>query len=284
MRPSGVDHDDRMRQGVEDSDGAALEGRIQRARTAPASRANRATCHAGRDSALLICSNFHHRETCLQNRHMACRRARGDGDIRLCYERIDRRTAMPNPPNSWKTVAIVVAAGRGSRAARDLPKQYVACRRQTDLAPHHRAFASHHDIDGILTVIGDGDATLYEAAVRGLPKLLPPVVGGATRQNRCGTAWRRLPPTPPQVVLVHDAARPFVSGAVIASVIGACDERHGAIPVLAGHRDGEADRGRRGRRHRPARGAGDGADAAGLSLRAAARRASRARPRPDATI
>ncbi len=140
---------------------------------------------------------------------------------------------MPQSSTPWKTVAIVVAAGRGSRAARDLPKQYAHVGGEPILRRTIRAFALQNDIDGILTVIGDGDATRYEAAVRGLPKLLPPVVGGATRQELVRNGLEALAGTPPQVVLVHDAARPFVSGAVIASVIGACDERHGAIPVLA---------------------------------------------------
>ena len=96
-----------------------------------------------------------------------------------------------------------------------------------------QALCTHESVDAILTVIGDGDATRYAEAVRGLPKLLPPVVGGATRQESVRNGLEALASDPPRLVLVHDAARPFVSSAVIGNVIEACDERHGAIPVLA---------------------------------------------------
>jgi len=140
---------------------------------------------------------------------------------------------MSQPPKPWKTAAIVVAAGRGSRAARDLPKQYVEVGGEQVLRRTIRALASHRGIDAILTVIGDGDATRYSEAVRGLPKLLPPIVGGATRQESVMNGLKALAADPPRLVLVHDAARPFISPAVIDNVIGACDEAHGAIPVLA---------------------------------------------------
>ena len=139
---------------------------------------------------------------------------------------------MPQSPKTWKTAAIVVAAGRGSRAARELPKQYVAVGGKTILRRTMEALLSHDGIDAILTVIGDGDATLFEAAVRGLPRLLPPVAGGATRQQSVRNGLEALAENPPRLVLVHDAARPFVSTEVIGNVIDACDEAHGAIPVV----------------------------------------------------
>ncbi len=139
---------------------------------------------------------------------------------------------MPTPPNSGKTAAIIVAAGRGARAARDVPKQYAAVGGEPMLRRTVKAFTSHDRIDAILTVIGDGDATRYADAVDGLPKLLPPVLGGATRQGSVRNGLEALAADPPRLVLVHDAARPFVSPDVIGDVITACDEVHGAIPVL----------------------------------------------------
>jgi 2-C-methyl-D-erythritol 4-phosphate cytidylyltransferase / 2-C-methyl-D-erythritol 2,4-cyclodiphosphate synthase len=139
---------------------------------------------------------------------------------------------MPDAQNSPKTAAIVVAAGRGSRAARDVPKQYAVVGGRMILRRTIEALSSHQKIDAVLTVIGDGDRALYDEAVRGLPKLLPPVIGGATRQQSVRNGLEALAADPPRVVLVHDAARPFVPASVIASVIGACDAAHGAIPVL----------------------------------------------------
>lgn len=140
---------------------------------------------------------------------------------------------MPNSPKSGKIAAIVVAAGRGNRAAREIPKQYAKVGGEPMLRRTIRALVSHEGIDAILTVIGDGDATRYGEVVAGLPKLLPPVVGGATRQDSVRNGLEALAGDPPRLVLVHDAARPFVSPEVIGSVIAACDEAHGAIPVLA---------------------------------------------------
>ncbi len=127
---------------------------------------------------------------------------------------------------------MIVAGGRGSRAGHDLPKQYVAIGGVTILRRTVEAFSSHPAIDGIQVVIGDGDADLYAAAVNGLPKLLSPVVGGGTRQESVKNGLEALSAAQPRLVLVHDAARPFVSAEVIDAVISACDAQSGAIPVL----------------------------------------------------
>jgi 2-C-methyl-D-erythritol 4-phosphate cytidylyltransferase/2-C-methyl-D-erythritol 2,4-cyclodiphosphate synthase len=94
------------------------------------------------------------------------------------------------------------------------------------------ALLSHRGIGLIQTVIGNGDEDAYGNATRGLPKLLPPVVGGTTRQQSVRNGLRALAGQAPRLVLVHDAARPFVSEEVIGRVIAACDAEHGAIPVL----------------------------------------------------
>lgn len=133
---------------------------------------------------------------------------------------------------SCTVAGLVVAAGRGSRAGRDMPKQYAMLGGKTVLRRTLEALLSHEAIDNLLVVIGDGDDALYEEAVRGLPKLLPPVAGGATRQQSVRNGLEALASRAPNIVLVHDAARPFVTPATIGRVIDACDETHGAIPVL----------------------------------------------------
>jgi 2-C-methyl-D-erythritol 4-phosphate cytidylyltransferase/2-C-methyl-D-erythritol 2,4-cyclodiphosphate synthase len=127
--------------------------------------------------------------------------------------------------------ALVVAAGRGSRAARDLPKQYVTLGGKTVLQRTVEALLLHPAVEAIQVVIGDGDEALYHAAVAGLPKLLPPVTGGATRQHSVRNGLKALAPQAPRVVLVHDAARPFIDRDMIERVIAGCDGGHGAIPV-----------------------------------------------------
>ena len=128
--------------------------------------------------------------------------------------------------------ALVVAAGRGARAGRDVPKQYATVAGEPLLRHTLRALLSHDRIELVQVVIGANDQPAYEAAVQGLDRLLPPVTGGMTRQNSVLRGLEGLAPLAPRVVLVHDAARPFVSKELISRVIGACDDTHGAIPAL----------------------------------------------------
>ena len=69
-------------------------------------------------------------------------------------------------------------------------------------------------------VIHPDDAALYQAAVAGLD-LLPPVHGGATRQASVRAGLEALAPRRPDLVLVHDAARPFASAALVTRAIAA---------------------------------------------------------------
>jgi 2-C-methyl-D-erythritol 4-phosphate cytidylyltransferase / 2-C-methyl-D-erythritol 2,4-cyclodiphosphate synthase len=131
--------------------------------------------------------------------------------------------------------ALVVAGGKGLRAGRELPKQYALLGGKTVLRRTIEALLSHEAIGDVQVVIGDGDGALYEDAVRGLPKLLPPVIGGLTRQQSVRNGLEGLAPRAPSIVLVHDAARPFVTSEVIGRVIDACDEAHGAIPTMPVH-------------------------------------------------
>jgi 2-C-methyl-D-erythritol 4-phosphate cytidylyltransferase/2-C-methyl-D-erythritol 2,4-cyclodiphosphate synthase len=131
------------------------------------------------------------------------------------------------------TIALVVAAGRGVRAGLDRPKQYSTLAGEPVLRRTLRAFSSHPAVDAVLAVIGPGDDDAYQAASEGLPRLLPAVIGGGTRQESVRNGLEALVDTRPRLVLVHDAARPFVSGALIDQVIAASDGEHGAIPAMS---------------------------------------------------
>jgi 2-C-methyl-D-erythritol 4-phosphate cytidylyltransferase / 2-C-methyl-D-erythritol 2,4-cyclodiphosphate synthase len=124
--------------------------------------------------------------------------------------------------------ALVVAAGSGSRAGGGLPKQYRPVARKSVLAHAVDALANHPAIDTVQVVIGDGQESLYRQAIadRALP---PPVTGGATRREsvRAGLETVR-----DARVLIHDAARPFVPGAVVDRLVVALDTHAGAVPVL----------------------------------------------------
>ena len=133
-----------------------------------------------------------------------------------------------------KTAALIAAAGRGTRASDTLPKQYVTLGGVPVLTRTIEAFLSHPRIDLLQVVIGSGDESYYSRAVAGLEdsRLLPPVLGGATRQVSVANGLRALELHAPDRVLIHDAARPFVSHAVLDRVLGALQSSAGAIAAL----------------------------------------------------
>jgi 2-C-methyl-D-erythritol 4-phosphate cytidylyltransferase/2-C-methyl-D-erythritol 2,4-cyclodiphosphate synthase len=127
--------------------------------------------------------------------------------------------------------AIVVAGGRGERAGSGLPKQY----REVGGIPVIRttlaAFAGHSGIAAVQPVIHPDDVGLFQSAAQGID-VLAPVFGGATRQLSVFAGLQALASRNPRVVLIHDAARPFVSGALICRAIAA-GATGAAVPVLA---------------------------------------------------
>ncbi|MCK5444873.1 MAG: bifunctional 2-C-methyl-D-erythritol 4-phosphate cytidylyltransferase/2-C-methyl-D-erythritol 2,4-cyclodiphosphate synthase [Rhodospirillaceae bacterium] len=129
-------------------------------------------------------------------------------------------------------LALIVAAGRGQRFGADVPKQYAPLGPATVLGMTARAFLAHPGIDGVRCVIHEDDRDLYARSVEGL-NLLEPVVGGATRQQSVLSGLESLSELNPQKILIHDAARPFVSSQIIDDVIAALDDQPGAIPAVA---------------------------------------------------
>ena len=131
-----------------------------------------------------------------------------------------------------KVAAVIVAAGAGLRAGGEKPKQYQYVGNKTVLRLTLEAFASHPRISHVVTVIGEGHRPEYLAATRGLA-VADPVEGGATRQESCRIGIEACLPHAPDLVLIHDAARPFVSHAMIDRVINALQIGEAAIPALA---------------------------------------------------
>ena len=127
--------------------------------------------------------------------------------------------------------AVVVAAGRGRRAGGDLPKQYRAIAGEPIIRSSLSLFAWHGEVAAVQPVIHADDMAPYQAAVQGL-KLMPPVFGGATRQASVRAGLEALSPGAPDIVLVHDAARPFCSAELVSHAIAACAGSGAAVPVL----------------------------------------------------
>jgi 2-C-methyl-D-erythritol 4-phosphate cytidylyltransferase / 2-C-methyl-D-erythritol 2,4-cyclodiphosphate synthase len=135
---------------------------------------------------------------------------------------------MTNLP---RTAAILVAAGRGLRAGAGGPKQYRSIGGQTVIARAMAAFSTHPEVAVVQPVVNPDDIAMFNAAVSGL-RHESPVNGGATRQASVLAGLEALAPSRPDVVLIHDAARPFVAAAVISRAIEAAQRSGAAIPVI----------------------------------------------------
>jgi 2-C-methyl-D-erythritol 4-phosphate cytidylyltransferase/2-C-methyl-D-erythritol 2,4-cyclodiphosphate synthase len=129
------------------------------------------------------------------------------------------------------TIALIVAAGRGSRFGATAPKQYVDLAGKPVLRHSLDTFAWHPKVGGVRVVIHADDRALYDLATSGL-SLLPPVTGGATRQESVRRGLESLNDLKPDHVLIHDAARPLIDAGLIDRMLAALDRAPGAIPAL----------------------------------------------------
>ncbi len=129
------------------------------------------------------------------------------------------------------TYAIIVAAGSGTRAGGDIPKQYQSIGGKPVICHTVEAFLNNSDVDGVIVVIGQDHQDLYANALSGFD-LPAPVIGGATRQQSVYNGLKAIKSHRPSKVLIHDAARPFVTNRVIGNVVNALDAVDCAIPAV----------------------------------------------------
>jgi len=129
--------------------------------------------------------------------------------------------------------AVIVAGGRGYRAGGEIPKQYRTIAGEPVIRPTLVAFLSHPQVDAVQPVIHPDDEAAFHAAAAGLQNLLPPVWGGPTRQASVRAGLEALRASTPELVLIHDAARPFLTGALISRAITAAQEHGAAVPAVA---------------------------------------------------
>ena len=124
--------------------------------------------------------------------------------------------------------ALIVAAGSGSRMGGELPKQYRPMAGKAVLAHAVDALALHPAIRAVRVVIGEGQQQLAEDALGGrdVGEL---ILGG---QERADSVRAGLAAVDGDIVLVHDAARPFCPHDVIDRLLAALERAKGAVPVL----------------------------------------------------
>jgi 2-C-methyl-D-erythritol 4-phosphate cytidylyltransferase/2-C-methyl-D-erythritol 2,4-cyclodiphosphate synthase len=126
---------------------------------------------------------------------------------------------------------VIVAGGAGFRAGGELPKQYQFIGGRPVIWWTLKAFADHPGVSHVQTVIGADHGRLFAEAIEGL-NVAPPVIGGDTRQDSCRIGIAACTGAGLQKVLIHDAARPFVSADLISHVIAELDRSEGVVPGL----------------------------------------------------
>ena len=124
------------------------------------------------------------------------------------------------------TAAIIVAAGRGTRAGGDLPKQWQTLAGKSVVAHSIAAFADL--VDQIILVIHPDD----HAFATGLRAGVQIVEGGSTRDQSVRNALEALNGKGITKVLIHDGARPLLSADIIQCLLAALIQHKGAAPAL----------------------------------------------------
>jgi 2-C-methyl-D-erythritol 4-phosphate cytidylyltransferase/2-C-methyl-D-erythritol 2,4-cyclodiphosphate synthase len=130
---------------------------------------------------------------------------------------------------------LIVAAGRGTRFGGDIPKQYRRCGPRPLLATTLQALHAALPDARLTTAIHPDDAELYREAVAGLPpdllaRLDPPALGGDSRQQSVANGLESLSKAALEVVLIHDAARPFAKPPLVARAAEAAQTYGAAAP------------------------------------------------------
>mgnify|MGYP001028704994 CR=1 FL=1 len=130
---------------------------------------------------------------------------------------------------------VVVAAGAGTRAGGDgdpTPKQYRTLAGTQVLKRTIDAFLAVPDVTWVLPVIHSDHAGSYAALGLADERVLPPVERGSQRQASVLAGLQALAPMKPDLVLIQDAARPFVDATIIDGVLAALADHDGALPVV----------------------------------------------------
>ncbi|TWA93000.1 2-C-methyl-D-erythritol 2,4-cyclodiphosphate synthase [Azospirillum brasilense] len=133
--------------------------------------------------------------------------------------------------NASSCIALIVAAGTGQRFGAERPKQYLDLAGQPVLRRTIDAFRRHPKVSAVRVVINPAFRDLYDAAVAGLD-LPEPVAGGASRQDSVRNGLAALAESAPDLVLIHDAARPLIDADTIDAVIAALGTHPAALAAV----------------------------------------------------
>ena len=145
---------------------------------------------------------------------------------------VAKRVARPlRATRSSGVVAIIVAAGRGARMGSETPKAFLDLAGKSVLRRSAEALAACAEVGALVVVAPSGLQKIARDEVAPTGKLRAVIVGGATRQESVRAGLSRTSPRD-RIVLVHDAARPFVDTELITRVIAGVRRSGAAIPVV----------------------------------------------------
>mgnify|MGYP002634461876 CR=1 FL=1 len=130
-----------------------------------------------------------------------------------------------------KNAVIIVAAGRGHRMEKQIPKQYLDIGGMAVLRHTVNIFLKNPAIDHIQVVIHPDDQSLYDDAI-GDMALPDPVFGGQSRQQSVLAGLEAISEIMPEYVYIHDAARPFLEQKTLNRLIAEVAEYGAVIPAL----------------------------------------------------
>ena len=128
-----------------------------------------------------------------------------------------------------KVTAIITAAGKGSRMKASLPKQFLALNGRTILENAIEPFQKSSHVDDILVVAGKGFEELCREKCSHFSKVRKILTGGKERQDSVDAALRQAEEG---YVLIHDGARPYVTGDIIDGVLEAASKTGAAVPCV----------------------------------------------------
>jgi len=129
---------------------------------------------------------------------------------------------------------IILAGGSGQRMGTDIPKQFLPLGPHPLIVETLSRFSALGEVTGILVVLPEEHRSLGEKIFTEHPdkKLLSLVTGGATRRESALHALTSREFLPDDIILIHDAARPFVSKNLIRACIRDARETGAAGPYL----------------------------------------------------
>ncbi len=130
---------------------------------------------------------------------------------------------------------IILASGKGIRAGGNVPKQYRAIAGKSVLEFSLKTAIEHADIERVLLVVNVEDKDLWQPIIDKYKNKIQIIYGGVTRQISVANALKTLAEigaAESTITLVHDAARPFISHALISRAIGSAKIHAASIPVL----------------------------------------------------